>query len=201
MMSLAQPVTLARGVLSGRIGQKTNWVVLTGPPSSGKTAVLNALAALGYRTSADVSRAYLESRVKDGQGKYEARKDAQALQEALLWNMLIAEGALPTGETVFLEYALPDNLAFWELERVELTTDVWRAAVRFRYRHVFLFDALPLEEDHIRIEDAAYQQGLTTKLGSVYEALGYHFTVVPAAELEERISLILSRLAALPMTS
>lgn len=186
---------LAKSVLSGRIGEKTDWIVLTGPPGSGKTAVLSALGRLGHRTSSDVSRAYLESRVEAGESKFEARKDARALQETILLKMLVTEGSLPSKQRVFLEYALPDNIAFWGVEKLEPTSDVWRAAVRFRYRHVFILEALPIREDFIRTEDAAYQAQIATQLADVYGALGYEFSVVPALSPEDRVSIILERLA------
>jgi predicted ATPase len=60
-----------------------------------------------------------------------------------------------------------------------------------------MFDALPVEEDHIRTEDAAYQAQLAMRLHDVYEALGYDITIVPAVPPDDRVSLILERLATL----
>ena len=123
-----------------------------------------------------------------------SRKDEIGLQREILLRLLVAEGQLPRKERVFLEYALPDSLAFWELGKLPLNDNVWRAAVRFRYRHVFLLDALPFVDDGIRTESASYQQDLTNKLESIYTALRYTWTSIPPASTTFRAGLILNTL-------
>lgn len=187
----------ARKILAKPIGERTGWLVITGPPSAGKTSVLRGLAARGFRTSHDASREHLESLLFQSGSKHEIRQDEAALQRDILWKMLLAEGLLPVDETVFLDYGLPDNLAFWELGSIALTGDVWRAAVRFRYRHVFIFDALPFTEDDIRVETSAYQTLMVERLQLIYGALGYSWTRVPAAPVGERITIVLDTLESL----
>lgn len=183
-----------RRVLSGPIGERTKWIIITGPPSSGKTTFLRALAALGHRTSHDVSRTHIEASLGDRKSKHEVRSNEARLQKEILWKMLALEGSLPKQDTVFLDYGLPDNLAFWELGNLKLTGEVWRAALRFRYRHIFLFQALPFEEDHVRVESDAYQAQLADKLEMIYGALGYQFTRVPPVPVSDRLSLVLNTL-------
>jgi predicted ATPase len=174
-----------------RLGEATNWFVLTGPPSSGKTSVLLELAARGFRTSPDVSRQYLESLLAGGATKDEARANPAGLQRSILTRMLDVESRLPVNEPVFLDYGLPDNLAFWEIANLELISSVWRAALRFRYRHIFLFDPLPFVDDSIRVESHDRPKQLSATLSAYYRALGYQWTRVPPAPISERLALVL----------
>lgn len=189
--------TMATSVLSGPLGEPTEWFVVTGPPSAGKTTLLNLLANRGFSTSPDVSRQVLTAKLATSGEKHSIRQNEELLQRQILREMLISEAELPRDRRVFLDYALPDNLAFWELGNLQLSGDVWRAAVRFRYKHVFLLEPLPFKEDEIRTETAEYQARLTFKLGEYYRALGYAVTAVPALPRRERLSLLLRRLETL----
>lgn len=181
-------------LLSDRLGEPTNWLVLTGPPSAGKTTVLTELAARGYKTSPDVSREHLQSLIVRGSTRHEARGDPAALQYSILAKMLHVESHLQSTESIFLDYALPDNLPFWEIANLELSSEVWKAAVRFRYRHVFVFEPLPFVQDDIRVEAHDDPKPLWQLQTSYYRSLGYAWTGVPAAPVADRIELILGTL-------
>ena len=47
-------------------GYETNWYVITGAPSSGKSSVIRELENLGYRVVHEVARAYIEEELKKG---------------------------------------------------------------------------------------------------------------------------------------
>jgi predicted ATPase len=57
----------------GRHGDmsETNWYVITGAPSSGKTTLLKELEELGYRVIHEVARAFIEMEMEQAN----ARKD------------------------------------------------------------------------------------------------------------------------------
>lgn len=178
-------------ILSGAIGEVTNWFVITGAPGSGKTKVLLELSSRGYRVSHDVSRAHLEEQFKIVGDKYKIREDEFTLQRDILWKMIVAEEAQPKEDVVFLEYALPDNLAFWKLANLSLISEVVRAAERYRYKHIFLLENLPLSNDYIRTETTDYQNEMYSELQVIYKSLGYTPTIIPAGSIDERIKVIL----------
>lgn len=181
----------AREILGNTIGAMTNWCIITGAPSSGKTMVLKELTALGYHTSHDVSRAHLEKQLQKVGDKYKIREDQRNLQNNILWEMILTEATLPQEETVFLEYALPDNLAFWKISELSWTSEVLHASVRFRYKHVFMLDSLPPDQDPIRTETSCYQDAMNSELKTVYFALGYNPITIPIASPADRVKTIL----------
>lgn len=184
----------ARRILNNTMGEPTNWCVITGAPGSGKTRVLSELEARGFHASHDVSRAHLEKLLEEGGDKYRIREDQLTLQTDILWKMIVAEGTLPRADVVFLEYALPDNIVFWKLAGLPVAAEVWHASVRFRYKHIFLLESLPLAPDRIRTETVEYQEAMHRELQAVYAALGYSPTKIPAASPAERVSRILEAL-------
>ena len=186
----------ARQVLHQPIGEKTKWIVITGAPSAGKTTILQELNIRGFKTSPDISREHLEYLLSLNGDKFDIRRDEAAVQQEILWKMLLAESRLPVSETIFLEYALPDNLPFWDVGNIPLTGDVWRAAVRFRYRHILIFDSLPFVDDNIRTGSDAKQSQIIEKQKMYYSALGYQWVSVPVAPIKERASIVLNLLEA-----
>jgi len=169
---------------------QTEWAVLTGPPGSGKTTVLNLLAARGYLVLDDVSRKVIEKRLQTGDTAETARQDQVKLQTAILDEMLLAESALQTDVLVFLDYALPDNIAFGEMENITVP-GVKEAAEKYKYKTVFLFEPLPMVNDEVRNEDSRYQLEIHSKLNKVYSQLGYEVVHVGIGTPEERVDLLM----------
>lgn len=184
----------AHEVLKRVAVQSTSWCVITGAPGAGKTTLLELLSAQGYRTSHDVARKYIQSLIDAGIDKYSVRSNQKALQIEILHRMLVLESSLPANELIFLDYALPDNIAFWQMEGLGLEPEVIRASQLFRYRKVFLLEPVSAKSDSVRTEDFAYQVEITEKLRAVYESLEYEVRWVPAVSLSERCSQVLCKL-------
>lgn len=175
----------------------TQWIVITGPPSSGKTTTLNRLAERGFATSPDSTRALIARVVAAGRDADEFRF-ADDFQPKVLDAMLTAERQLDPSTQTFLEYALPCNIAFHRTEGLELTPGLAEASQRFGYQTVFILDPLDWHNDAERVEDQAYQQAVHQHLFDVYRELGYVPVVVPPLPPEARVELILESLAATP---
>lgn len=168
----------------------TDWIVITGPPSSGKTTLLNLLAELGLSTSADSTRELIAQVVADGRDAEEFRF-ASDFQPRVLDAMLRAELVLDIQRRTFLEYALPCNIAFHRTEGLALTDGLAEAATRFRYREVFILDPLPWQSDTERVEGEDYQRAVHAHMYDVYTELGYTPIRLPAlAPLERRAAVI-----------
>lgn len=172
----------------------TRWCVVTGAPSSGKTSIIQELASKGFKTNHDISRQYLESLICKGISKQDARRSEEDLQRMLFLLMVKNEMDLPTDELIFLDYALPDNIAFQHMANISLREDVLKSSTVFRYWQVFIMEPLPFESDHVRTENTEYQTEITERLELVYKDLGYDCIRVPAINIHKRIEYILDRL-------
>ncbi len=181
----------ARTYLHGLpLGTRTNWLVLTGPPGSGKTAVKDALAAQGVQVNRDVSHDYIQELVSTGLTALEVRADPLALQQEILWRMIIDTAELDPATPTVLEYALPDNVAFWQEEGLELSADVFHSALLFRYARVVLCDPLPPVPDGVRVETAESQASIISRMREVYTALGYDVLVLTRESVPERAAKV-----------
>ena len=178
----------------------TAWCVITGPPSAGKTTVLDALAALGHRVVPETARAHIAELghlpaaiAADTALQMEIQHGIAARQHAV-------EQALPPGEALFLDRALPDSIAYFE--QLALATDeIIANTSRLRYRHVFYLQGLPLAADGLRFEDDHSARVIGDAILRAYRRLGYAPIIVPApprADLAEavaeRLGLILQHL-------
>ena len=166
----------------------TDWVVITGPPSSGKTTLLNLFADAGHPVSHDSTRQLIADVTASGRDAEEFRF-ADDFQPRVLEAMAAAEHRLDPTERVFLEYALPCNIAFHRTEGLELTPGLAEAATTFRYRTVFILDPVGWETDAQRVEDAEYQAAVHGHMWDVYREHGYEPVRLEAVSPAERFEL------------
>lgn len=168
---------------------ETEWVVLTGPPSSGKTTLQARFADAGYAISKDSTRQLIADVTGAGRDAEEFRF-ADDFQPRVLEAMAAAEAKLDPGEVTFLEYALPCNIAFHRTEARELVSGLAEAAQRYRYAEVFILDPVGWSNDEQRVEDAEYQTTVHKHLFDVYRELGYDPIRVPPLTPTKRVDLI-----------
>lgn len=85
---------------------QTNWCVITGGPSSGKTTLINHLAELGYKTAPEIARFYINQLLShDKKTLQEVKHDILWLQRKILNIMLRRERNLPKNDLIFLTVA------------------------------------------------------------------------------------------------
>ncbi len=171
---------------------QTNWVVITGPPSSGKTTLLQLLAENGEKTSPDSTRELIANVVAEGRDAEEFRF-ADDFQPKVLEAMLAAEERLDPDDRVFLEYGLPCNIAFHRTEGLDLTPGLAEAAQAHRYKMVCILDPVGWENDAQCVEDEAYQKAVHTHMFDVYRELGYEPIRVPAIPPADRFQMFSDR--------
>jgi predicted ATPase len=178
----------------------TAWCVITGPPSAGKTSVLEALAAQGQRIVAETARAHIATLGKTPEQIAADRALQVEIQHAIVQRQQGVENALPPPSTVFLDRALPDSLAYFRRLRLP-ETELIRRATTYRYRHVFYLEGLPLERDGLRYEDDGEARALGEQIHAAYLSLGYVPTRVPAfadlpisQAIARRVALMLAQL-------
>jgi predicted ATPase len=172
----------------------TNWYVITGGPSSGKTTTVNLLKARGYRTTIEHARHYIDTKRVTGKGTAQIRANQLAFQRGVLDMQIEQEATIPRDELCFLDRALPDALAYYRFLNLEPDQLLLAALKTVSYRKVFVLDLLPLAPDYARTEDVAAQRQIHALLLEIYAELRLPVERVPVAPPEQRVEFILARL-------
>lgn len=175
---------------------QTNWCVITGAPSSGKTSVIKELAHRGFPIQGEVARELIEMSMNHGRTVEEIRSNLSRLQKEILEVSLAREMALDTSTLLFMDRGLPDSITYFKLAGLD---GLEAAAVSrlFRYRAVFLFDRLPLVKDAVRTESEALADKIDRMLEADYTAVGYAPIRVPVMPVAARADFILRQLGIL----
>jgi len=173
----------------------TNWCIVTGAPSSGKTSVINELARRGHKTENEVARELIELGLSKGKSLEDIRREAATLQRGILEVALAREMALDPNDLVFMDRGLPDSIVYFKLAGLD-GLEARASSMLFRYRAVFIFDRLPLEKDAVRSEDDPLAEKIDRMLEEEYSSLGYAPIRVPVLPIAERADFILQRLKA-----
>lgn len=171
--------------------RQTAWVVITGAPCSGKTAVVRELARRGYPTVAESAREIIDAQLRQGRTLSEIRADALDFETRVFEAKAAAEAALPADRLAFLDRALPDSIAYFALEGLD-PRRVREASRRVRYRRVFLFERLRLESDGVRIEDEPTAARIEALILAAYRELGYEPARVPVMPVAARADWVLA---------
>lgn len=174
------------------VTQDTEWIVITGAPSSGKTSVINDLKARGYQVQDEVAREYIEACISRGLSLQEIRADGGVeLQRQILRLKLAREAVLPPDEIVFLDRGVPDSMTYFRLAGLDVAA-AQEASARFRYDAVFIFDRLPVVPDGVRVEDEIMAGEIDQMLMQDYRSLGYDPVRVPVMPIAKRTDFILN---------
>lgn len=172
----------------------TNWYVITGGPSSGKTTAINLLSAKGYKTTIEHARHYLDTMRSNGKTVDEVRKHQREFQLGVLDMQIEQEKSLSPSDVVFLDRAIPDALAYYHFLNLLEDEKLLEAMSRVSYKKIFILDCLPLVQDYARREDEAAQKKIHALLIEVYESLPFPVIHVPVLPPEERVSFILKNI-------
>ena len=172
---------------------QTNWYVITGAPSSGKTTLVQELEKLGYRVIHEVARGYIETHMKQGRTLKEIRADKRSFENWILHAKIAIEAELPKDHVIIFDRAIPDSIAYFEVAGLDARVAVEKSP-RNRYKKVFLLDRLPYQVDHARIEDNQIAIRLDQRLEQSYRMLGYDVMRINAMPVEERVKIILQEI-------
>ena len=173
---------------------QTNWYVITGGPSSGKTTTVNLLKARGYKTTIEHARHYLDTKRNSGKTVEEVRKHQAEFQLAILDMQIEQEKSLSPDDVIFLDRAIPDALAYYRFLNLPEDETLLEALRTVSYKKIFILDCLPFVKDYARTEDEAAQKKIQALLAEVYESLPFPVIYVPVLQPEERVDFILKNL-------
>ena len=158
--------------------QQTNWLVVTGAPSSGKTAVINCLARMGYPVKPEGATLYISGQQALGRTLQEICADQCTLQEEI--SLLTAQMEDRLDHTVphVLDRAVPDVLAYCRLYQNPEDGVLSRITRRY-YPKVMLLSRLPFVANDVRIENDGIASDLDGLFEMVYRELGYDVVRIP----------------------
>jgi predicted ATPase len=169
--------------------KQTNWIVVTGGPSSGKSTLLEYFKSQGHFIVPESARILIDQEIAKGKTLQEIRADEGAFQNKVLEMKLKWEEKTSPEQFTFFDRGIPDSIAYTQVCGVD-TTLAFVASQKRRYKKVFHLEQVPFENDYSRIEDQEKAHVVSELLFDVYTSLGYKVVRVPLMSIEERAILI-----------
>ena len=173
--------------------KQTEWCVITGAPCSGKTSVIRELQNRGHHVIEEVARLFINEQLDKGRTLEEIKTDVLLFEKAILYRKLDIEKTLPTNERIFFDRAVPDSIAYFLIEDLD-PLESFEKSRTHRYRSIFLFDRLALENDRVRSENDKKAEKIDFLLEDAYRRLGYEILRIPVMPVQNRTDSILNHL-------
>lgn len=182
----------------------TNWWVITGGPSTGKSTLLERLSQRGYQVTQESARQIIDEEIEQGRSLEQIRRDEWGFQERVSIKKEEVEDSLQPSDLIFLDRGLhADTAAYTYIalgdfpRQKRLNPQLYRhpreavSIVKRSYKGVFLLDRLPYKEDYARTEDEYQAKIVSQKLLFFYRYFGYEPIIIPALPIPERVQFVL----------
>ena len=169
-------------------------IIITGGPGAGKTSLINALAAKGYTTFAEVSRTLIEQQLRLEHGIL-PWQDLPGFAALCLQAMSEQKQQAELQDAAFLDRAIPDICGY--LAQAELAIDSRYVTASQGY-HPQVYFCRPYRAIYVQDEVRPYPfegaMAIHDALVAIYQQLGYQVVEVPWGTLEQRVTFIESAL-------
>lgn len=170
--------------------KQTQWIVVTGPPSSGKTTLIDALQEKGFITSPEVAREMIVECLK-----HRTHSKIETFQREILAITCRREHFLDIEQRIFFDRGIPDSIAYFNYNHLN-PKDAVRAARFRRYQYVFYCEGLPVIQDGVRKESDEAAQVLGQLILDAYRLMEYEPIILPVLSVKDRLELILKNIDA-----
>lgn len=172
--------------------------VITGGPGSGKTTLIDALAAAGIATSPEVGRAIIREEMAIG-GTALPWADERAFAERMVVREVAAHTeARARGTAVVLDRGVPDVVGFLRVSGLPVPSHIDAAARTCRYNPcVFIapyWDAI-YTGDAERRQTPAVAEATHAIMTQTHHDYGYGLVELPLASVAERFDFVLDRIS------
>ncbi|MGC1305253.1 MAG: AAA family ATPase [Caulobacteraceae bacterium] len=175
--------------------------IVTGGPGSGKSTLIDALAAKGFAHMPEAGRAIIKDQVAIG-GTSLPWSDRMAYAELMLsWEMRSHQAARALAGPVLFDRGAPDVLGYLKLIGAPALAHVQRAASNLRYNpRVFLAPPWPeiFTQDAERKQSVEEAEATCRVMIEVYSELGYELVHLPLASVAERVRFVRKTLSSGP---
>lgn len=172
--------------------------IITGGPGSGKSSLIDALAAEGFRHMPEAGRAIIQDQVDIG-GEALPWADREAFAYLMLqWEMRSYREAETGHGPVFFDRGIPDVIGYLRLCGLPVPDSISRAAEIRRYAtRVFVAPHWPAiyDQDAERKQTLAEAKATFEAMVEVYTGLGYELVLLPLATVAERVRFIRAQIA------
>ncbi|AMS41775.1 AAA family ATPase [Aminobacter aminovorans] len=168
--------------------------VLTGGPGSGKTTMIERLAAAGHTTSVEAGRSIIRDQAAISGTALPWHDRALFAELMLSWEMRSHTIAEATPGPAFFDRGVPDVIGYLRLVGLPVPIHIEQAAREFRYnRKVFVLPHWPeiFTQDNERRQDEDEARRTHASMVATYAACGYDLVEVPTAPVEDRLAFIL----------
>ena len=173
---------------------QTNWIVITGGPSSGKSTVIEYLRSQGYQVVPESARVLIDEETAKGKTLQEIRADEDEFQRRILQIQVEMEKRTSVEQLTFFDRGIPDSIAYCKIYGGNSELALKESQKR-RYRGVFFCEQVPFKKDYARTENQKIAHEISKLLYETYINLGYEVIKVPLMSVEDRASLILKELS------
>lgn len=179
----------------------TKRIVITGGPSTGKTAVVDTLEEQGYHCLEEVIRAMtLAKKAEESETVFETNPIV-SVTDPMAFNEMILHARVDqytstlelSEELVFFDRGIPDVLAYMDCFNQEYGESFKEACRTNRYDLIFLMP--PWKDIHIvdneRFESFEESLRVNKCLENSYASFGYDVQIVPKDTVANRVNFIL----------
>jgi predicted ATPase len=179
----------------------TKRIVITGGPSTGKTAVIEALEQKGYHCLEEVIRAMTLAKKAEESDIVFKSNPIVSVTDPMAFNQMVLDARISqynaaqesSDEFVFFDRGIPDVLAYMDCFEQDYDKSFLNASISNRYDLVFL---MPLwKEIHVvdneRFESYEESIRIDECLTNSYASFGYDVQIVPKDTVLNRVDFIL----------
>lgn len=171
--------------------------VITGGPGSGKSTLVDALAARGMRTMPEAGRAIIRYQSAIGGSALPWGDRIAFAEQMLVWEMRSWHEAAAGEGVALFDRGVPDVLGYLTLGDIAIPGHMARAAELFRY-NPRVFIAPPWRniyaQDAERMQSWAEAEATCEAMARAYRDLGYELVPLPLAPVGERVRFMMERL-------
>lgn len=179
-----------------RRSQQSNWYVITGGISAGKTSLIKVLTALGLFVAPEPATLVIQDKMAKGLTIKEIRADEYSFHQEAIAKRVELESALDKNELIFFDRGWGDVAGFSAFYNFPPSPQEI-AGQEIRYKGVFFLEQneFKLNANRIETPDQNWQilQLIRKNYISLASRLGYEFASVPVMPIYEKALFILAQ--------